>query len=206
MIRWTTLLRTIVAFATFSTCAATAQAQEPPCADAVRALMQGEGPKIPHRLTATTTMPGGQTMINRGENDAKGGHLSMDENGVPVSLFITDRFYTSADKGETWTLVQTYSPDVMKATKDGLAAQAKEATDIVCEMDAGFEGRPAHRYAVGYRLHNTGTPMRSEYWVEPDTGFAFRALTVSDPGAAGEITILQLSEKAPDVVIPDPGK
>lgn len=183
-----------------------ALAQEPPCAEAVRALMQGEGPKIPHRLTATTTMPGGLTMINRGENDAKGGHLSMDENGVPVSLFITDRFYTSPDKGQSWTLVQTYSPEVTKETRDGLASQAKDATNIVCDLDVGFEGRPAHRYAVDYALYNTATPMRSEYWVEPDTGFAFRSMTVSDPGSANEITILQLSEKAPDVVIPDPGK
>lgn len=183
-----------------------ARAEEPPCAEAVRALMHGEGPKIPHRLTATTTMPGGQTIVNRGENDAKGGHLTMDENGVPVSLFITDRFYTSPDKGQSWTLIQTYSAEVIKDIKDGLATQAKEATNIVCDLDAGFEDRPAHHYAVDYRIHSTGTPMHSEYWVEPDTGFAFRSVTVSDPGTASEITILQLSEKAPDVVIPDPGK
>ncbi len=72
-------------------------------------------------MKSTTTMAGGQTMVNLGLSDGKN-HLTMDEDGSPVSLFREDKFYTTADKGETWTLVQTYSPDVMAQSRDGLAS------------------------------------------------------------------------------------
>lgn len=176
---------------------------EPQCAEAVRALMQGNAPvQTPVKSRSTTTMPGGLTMVNLGLSEGKN-HLTMDEDGNPLSLFSDDKFYTTADKGETWTLVQTYSPEVMAETREGLAAQAENARNITCAFALEFEGKTVNHYTVDYTLYNTGTPMHGEYWVDAETGFAWKALTVSDPGG-NEIVIEQVSEPAPGQSPPDP--
>lgn len=177
-------------------------AAEPECADAVRTLMQGNlAWDTPIRSRSTTTMSG-QEMVNLGLNDGKS-HLTMDAEGNPVSLFIDDRFYSTADKGESWTLVQTYAPEVMAETKAGLAAQAEAAENITCEYGLDLDGKSVNHYAVDYALHNTGMPMHGEYWVDAETGFAWKSLTVSDPGG-NEVRIEQVSEPAPGEIIPDP--
>jgi hypothetical protein len=175
----------------------------PECADAVRALMQGSPSiEIPVKSRSTTTMAGGQVMVNLGLTEGKN-HLTMDENGDPVSLFREDKFYTTADKGETWTLVQTYSPEVMAQTREGLASQAENATNITCTYGVDLDGRSVNHFTVDYAIYNTGTPVHSEYWVDPETGFAWKARTVTDPGG-NEITIEQVSEPAPGESPPDP--
>lgn len=182
--------------------AAPAQA-EPECADEVRALMQGSAPgETAVKSRSTTTMAGGHTMVNLGLSDGKN-HLTMDENGSPVSLFREDKFYTTADKGETWTLVQTYSPEVMAQSRDGLASQAEKATNITCSYGVDLDGRAVNHFTVDYAIYNTGTPVHSEYWVDPETGFSWKARTVSDPGG-NEIVIEQVSEPAPGESPPDP--
>lgn len=182
--------------------AAPAQA-EPECADEVRALMQGSGPsETAVKSRSTTKMAGGLTMVNFGLSDGKN-HLTMDENGSPVSLFREDKFYTTADKGETWTLVQTYSPEVMAQGRDGLASQAEKATNITCSYGVDLDGRTVNHFTVDYAIYNTGTPVHGEYWVDPETGFAWKARTVSDPGG-NEIVIEQVSEPAPGESPPDP--
>lgn len=176
---------------------------EPDCADEVRALMQGLAPgETAVKSRSTTTMAGGHTMVNLGLSDGKN-HLTMDEDGSPVSLFREDKFYTTADKGETWTLVQTYSPEVMEQSRDGLASQAEKATNITCTYGVDLDGKTVNHFTVDYAIYNTGTPVHSEYWVDPDTGFAWKARTVSDPGG-NEIVIEQVSEPAPGESPPDP--
>lgn len=183
--------------------AAPAQAA-PECADAVRALIQGSPSiKTPVKSRSTTTMAGGMKMVNLGLTEGKN-HLTMDENGVRVSLFREDKFYTTADKGETWTLVQTYSPEVMAQTREGLASQAENATNITCNYGVDLDGKSVNHFTVDYAIYNTGTPVHSEYWVDGETGFAWKARTVSDPGG-NEIIIEQVSEPAPGESPPDPG-
>jgi hypothetical protein len=175
----------------------------PECADAVRALIQGSPSiEIPVKSRSTTTMAGGQVMVNLGLTEGKN-HLTMDENGDPVSLFREDKFYTTADKGETWTLVQTYSPEVMAQTREGLASQAENATNITCTYGVDLDGRSVNHFTVDYAIYNTGTPVHSEYWVDAETGFAWKTRTVSDPGG-NEIIIEQVSEPAPGESPPDP--
>ena len=182
--------------------AAPAQA-EPDCADQVRALMQGSAPSgTPVRSQSVTTMAGGQKMVNFGLSDGKT-HLTMDENRAPVSLFREDKFYTTPDNGKTWTLVQSYTPEVMAESRDGLASQAEKATNITCSYSVDLDGRTVNHFTVDYALYNTGTPVHGEYWVDPDTGFAWKALTIFDPGGS-ETVIEQMSEPAPGESPPDP--
>lgn len=176
---------------------------EPECADQVRALMQGTASgETTVKSRSTTTMAGGQTMVNLGLSDGKN-HLTMEEDGSPVSLFREDKFYTTADKGKTWTLVQTYSPEVMAQTRDGLASQAEKATNITCTYGVDLDGRTVNHFTVDYVMHNAGTPVHGEYWVDPETGFAWKALTVFDPGG-NETIVEQVSEPAPGESPPDP--
>lgn len=176
---------------------------EPECAEAVRALIQGS-PSLqgPVSSRSTTTMAGGQTMVTLGLTEGKN-HLSMDENGSPLSLFRNDKFYTTTDNGKSWTLVQTYSQDVMDQTREGLATQAENAKNIVCQFGIDLDGKTVNHYVADYAIHNTGTPVHSEYWVDAETGFPWKSLTISDPGG-NEIVIEQISEPAPGQTPPDP--
>jgi hypothetical protein len=176
---------------------------EPECAEAVRALIQGS-PSLesPVRSRSTTTMAGGQTMVTLGLTEGRN-HLSMDEKGNPLSLFRNDKFYTTADNGESWTLVQTYSKEVMEQTRDGLATQAENARNITCQYKVDLDGKTVNHYSVDYAIHNTGTPVHSEYWVDTESGFAWKSLTITDPGG-NEIVIEQISEPAPGQTPPDP--
>lgn len=198
-IHWTRL-STLTAIALgLATVQAAAEAE---CAADVRKLMQGDlAWDTPIKSRSVTTM-GEQEMVNLGLTDGKH-HLTMDAQGTPVSLFTENKFYTTADKGASWTLVQTYTPEVMAETKAGLASQAEKATNITCDYGLDLDGRRVNHYGVDYALHNTGTPMRSEYWVDAETGFAWKALTISDPGG-NEITIVQSSEPAPGETVPQP--
>ena len=175
---------------------------EADCAAEVRKLMQGElAWDTPIRSRSITKMAG-QEMVNLGLTDGEH-HLSMDAQGTPVSLFIDDKFYMTADQGASWTLVQTYAPDVMAKTKAGLASQAEKATNITCDYDLELDGRRVNHYRVDYALHDIGTPMHSEYWVDAETGFAWKSLTISDP-SGNAITIEQSSEPAPGEAVPNP--
>lgn len=176
---------------------------EAECAAAVRTLMQGAAPvDTPVKSRSTTTMAGGLTMVSLGLSEGKN-HLTMDESGNPLSLFRDDKFYTTSDNGTSWTLVQTYSPEVMKQSRDGLATQAEKGRNITCAYGLNLDGKTVNHYTVDYELYNTATPMHGEYWVDAETGFPWKSLTVSDPGG-NEIVIEQVSEPAPGQMTPDP--
>ncbi|WP_422370226.1 hypothetical protein [Hoeflea sp.] len=176
---------------------------EPDCADDVRALMQGTAPhEGAVRSRSITRMAGGMEMVNLGLTEGQN-HLTMDANGNPVSLFRDNKFYTTSDAGQTWTLVQTYSAETMEQTQQGLAQQAEKARNITCEYGLDLEGRKVNHYTVDYELHGTGMPMQGRYWVDAETGFAWKAVTISDPGG-NETVIEQVSEPAPGESPPDP--
>lgn len=176
---------------------------EAECADEVRALMQGTVPhQGPVRSRSVTRMSGGMEMVNLGLTEGKN-HLTMDADGNPLSLFRDNKFYTTSDAGETWTLVQTYSAETMEQTKQGLAKQADQARNITCEYGLDIDGSEVNHYTVDYEMHGTGTPMQGKYWVDDETGFALKAVTISDPGG-NETIIEQVSEPAPGETIPAP--
>lgn len=176
---------------------------EPDCADDVRALMQGTAPhEGAVRSRSITRMAGGMEMVNLGLTEGQN-HLTMDADGNPVSLFRDNKFYTTSDAGQTWTLVQTYSAETMEQTRQGLAQQAEKARNITCEYGLDLDGRKVNHYTVDYELHGTGMPMQGRYWVDAETGFAWKAVTISDPGG-NETVIEQVSEPAPGESPPDP--
>ncbi|MFZ1682010.1 MAG: hypothetical protein WAT70_13410 [Rhizobiaceae bacterium] len=125
--------------------------------------------------------------------------LVLDENDVPVSLWIGRKFYTSADGGKTWSLLSETSEAAEAAYFDALRRQAENATAITCAPGIAFEGRTVDHYTLDYALASTGAAMRGEYWVDTVTRFPWRIVTTSSVN-----TIIQNNEPNPDAVIPDP--
>ena len=179
-------------------------AQEPDCEQAIRALMTKTEVPVPVRYQATTEMSG-QKMENSGITETAKRHLTMDGNGVPVSLFVDGKFYTSPDKGVSWKLQHTYSEEELAIQRDGVKWQADNASNFSCEFDIEIDGRSAHHYGVDFPLQNSETDIttHSEYWLDSETGFVFKALTISKTGGI-EVTITQHIQPDPDAKVPVP--
>lgn len=184
---------------------AIASAVEPDCEQAIRTLMTNTEIPVPIRYQATTEM-GGQKIENSGITETASRHLTMDGNGVPVSLFVDGKFYTSADKGENWTLQHQYSDAELAIQRDGVKWQADNASNFSCAFDIEIDGRSAHHYGVDFPLQNSATDLNThtEYWLDSETGFVFKALTISNTGGM-EVVITQTIQPDPDAKVPDPG-
>ena len=81
----------------------------------------------------------------------------------------------------------------------------RQCHQFFCEFDTEIDGRAAHHYKVDFPLQNsqTDTNTHSEYWLDPDTGFVFKALTISKAGGI-EVTITQHIQPDPEAKVPDP--
>ncbi len=185
-----------------------AHADQAECEKAVRALMAPYGENAPdasiQRFGTVTTKFGEHEMKGYSLQTAEGS-LYYDQNKNPASLSsINGDVYTTADGGETWTLVNSTSEEVMKEVQAGILSQAEKATNITCEYGVDLDGRTVNHYAVDYALYNTGAPVHSEYWVDPDNGFVWRDLM----HAKGEQEVITITdaEPAPDMSLPDPAQ
>ncbi len=183
-----------------------AHADQAECERAVRALMAPYGENAPKQQLNRF----GTSVTKFGEHEMRGYSLQTAEGSVyynadktPASLSFTNGdVYTTADKGETWTLVNSTSEDAMKTAMAGVVSQAESATNITCEYGVDLNGRTVNHYAAEYEVYNTGTPTRSEYWVDPETGFVWRDTmhSMGDP----EMFVTVDAEPAPDMTLPDP--
>lgn len=183
-----------------------ARADQAECEASVRVIMAPYGNNAPTEFANRF----GTSVTKIGNTETRGyslqtvqGSLYYDEQMRPVSLsFVNGDVYTTADEGKTWQLVNSTAPEIMDQVKAGILSQAEKATDIVCEFDVELAGRTVHHYAADYVLYNTGQPARSEYWVDGETGFVWRDVTLfrGDP----EILITVDAEPAPDMSLPDP--
>lgn len=183
-----------------------AHADQAECETAVRALMAPYGKNAPTRQINRF----GTSVTRFGEHEMRGyslqtaeGSLYYDAEKSPVSLsFINGDVYTTTDKGKTWTLANSTSAEVMETVIAGMVSQAEKATNITCEYGVDLNGKTVNHYAADYKVHNTGTPTRSEYWVDPETGFVWRDIMHSkgDP----EMFVTVDAEPAPDMALPDP--
>ncbi len=175
-----------------------AMADQAQCeADARTAMLDVRHP-IPMRQHFTTTM-GDSSIKSMALTTPENHGMAMDENGVPTSLWIGRKFYTTTDQGKTWKLLSESTPEAEEAFFDGLQSQADEATNIMCQYDVDLDGKRVDHYSLDYVLYNTGMEMHGEYWVDADTEFPWRIETVSPHN-----TIVQNNVPEPDAKIPDP--
>lgn len=192
------------AIATLSSAVAPAAfADQAACEAAVRALMTNTETGQPAVKHVNATTFAGQTTTNITYTTGFNEGMAGDENGVPVSLFRDGKFFTTSDRGETWTLVREYTEAERADLRIGVVWQADNAENFACATDVDLNGRVVHHYAVDYRLYSTKDPARTEYWVDPETGFVWQTLNTFH-FANGESTVLQVSEPAPDFVLPNP--
>lgn len=183
-----------------------AAADQAECEAAVRKLMAPFGENAPaetqNRFGTSVTKIGGQEMKGYSLQTAEGSvYYDADKN--PVSLSFTNGdVYTTADGGKSWTLVNSTPKEVMDEVFAGIRSQAEKATNITCTYGVDLNGRTVHHYAVDYELYNTGAPVHSEYWVDPETGFVWRDLM----HAGGEMEVVSTvdAEPAPDMQLPKP--
>ena len=183
-----------------------AHADQAECEAAVRALMAPYGDNAPDK----TINRFGTSVTRIGEQEIKGyslqtadGSLYYDQDKNPVSLsFINGDVYTTQDKGETWTLVNSTSAEVMEEVRAGIESQAEKATNITCAYGTDLDGRTVDHYSVDYAIYNTGKAAHSEYWIDADTRFVWRDVTEFEGDPAIVITVD--AEPAPDMALPDP--
>lgn len=175
-------------------------ADQAACEAAARAAMSDYDWPEPMRQNVQTIM-GGNTIIGTAVSTGAHRAMYMDADGKPQSLSIDDKFYSTMDGGESWTLVQHYSEETMTAIRDGIRSQAENATNIVCQYGIDLDGKTVDHFAVDYVLHNTDKPMKGEYWLDSESGFIWRVKTVSTSDGT---VIVQDNEPAPGATLPDP--
>ena len=195
-----------IATAALALCTGLANAGQAECEAKVRALMAPYGQNAP----GTTGNRFGTSVTKMGDTEMRGyslqtaqGSLYYDQDKKPVSLsFVNGDVYTTADQGRSWTLANSTPKAVMDEVMAGIRSQAEKATNIVCEEGVELDGKTVHRYAVDYALYNTGQAAHSEYWVDPETGFVWRDVTLfkGDP----DILITVDTVPAPEMTLPDP--
>ena len=183
-----------------------AYADQAECEATVRAIMAPYGDNAPSQQLNRF----GTSVTKFGEHEMRGyslqtaeGSLYFDADKNPASLsFVNGDVYTSMDKGKTWTLANSTAKEVMDTVIAGIVSQAEKATNITCEYGVDLDGKTVNHYSVDYKIYNTGTPTRSEYWVDPETGFVWRDTMHSkgDP----EVFVTVDAEPAPDMTLPDP--
>lgn len=146
------------------------------CSSDVRAQMLMVDWPEPMRQNITTSFGGNEikgTALSTGANRA----MYMDKNGMPQSLSLDERFYSTSDGGKTWDLVRTYTPEEMKQRIDDLAKQAEIATDADCEYGIELGGRRVNRLIAKTVLQSGGQDYAVTYFVDTETGFPWRVET-----------------------------
>ncbi|OCW58853.1 hypothetical protein [Hoeflea olei] len=197
----------LIGLAAVATAMAGPARAEPNCADAVRTLIKSEYPgkfplKTPVKSRILTKMPGSPAMATFVLTDGER-HLSLNEDGAPVALYTEGGFYTTPDNGESWVLEQAFSATDLNEARRGLETQAQDARNITCTHGLDLDGRTVHHYTAKYTLHMIGMPVHAEYWVLPDTDFAWKTRLIYDPGAEN-VVVEQTAEPAPEERLPNP--
>lgn len=169
-------------------------------ADARAAMLDVAHPE-PMRQNVTTEMAG-NTIVSFALSTPDGRGMALDANETPVSLWIGGRFYSSADGGESWTLVSEQSQEQLDAQAAGRQMQANEATNITCDYGVDLEGKTVNRFALDYALAGSGIPVKSQYWVDAETRFPWRV--IHEFGGANPSVITQNNEPVEALTIPDP--
>lgn len=177
------------------------QADQAECEADARAAMLDVNHVVPMRQDVTTEM-GGAVIESAVLSTPDGRGISLDANETPVSLWIGGRFYTSADGGETWSLLREQSQDELDEQAANREKQAEDATAIDCEYDLDLDGRTVHRFSADYVLIGSDIPVSSQYWVDAETKFPWRV--VHEFGGATPSVITQENTPRPDLTIADP--
>ncbi|MEQ8401435.1 MAG: hypothetical protein RIB53_07425 [Roseitalea porphyridii] len=181
--------------------AAPAHATTVGCDADTRAVMVDVNHAVPMRQNVITEM-GDTTIESAALSTPDGRGMALDANDNPVSLWIGGRFYTTADGGETWTLLREQSEAELDQQAANLRRQAEEATGFICDYDIALDGRTVHRFEAEYVLIPSGVPARSRYWVDAETGFPWKVM--HEFGGDAPMTITQQNEPVSDLTIPDP--
>jgi hypothetical protein len=176
------------------------------CEAKVRALMAPYGENAPaavlNRFGTSVTKFGDVEMKGYSLQTAEGS-LYYDQDRNPVSLsFVNGDVYTTPDGGKTWTLANSTPKDVMDKVIAGVRSQAEKAINITCDEGVDLNGRTVNHYGADFEIYNTGTPTRSEYWVDPESGFVWRD-TMHSKGTP-EVMVTVEAEPAPDMILPNP--
>jgi len=177
------------------------QASFADCEADARAAMLDVAHPVPMRQNVTTEMAG-NTIESYALSTPDGRGMALDANEMPVSLWIGGRFYSSADGGESWTLLSEQTQEQLDAQAAGRQTQADEATNITCDYGVDLDGRTVNRFALDYALAGSGIPVKSQYWVDAETRFPWRV--IHEFGGANPSVITQNNEPVDGLTIPDP--
>lgn len=173
------------------------------CEIDARAAMLDVAHPVPMRQDVSTKMAG-QTFDSSAISTPDRYGMAFDVTGKPVSLWRDGEFYTTADSGESWTLLSRQSAEERAAQDSNLKKQADQASEIECDYGASVDGKDVHRFSLSYTLIPAGTPVRSTYWVDRANMFPWKV--VHEFGGANPSVITQMNTPAPGLTVPDPNK
>lgn len=177
------------------------QASFADCEADARAAMLDVAHPVPMRQNVTTEMAG-NTIESFALSTPEGRGMALDADETPVSLWIGGRFYSSADGGESWTLVSEQTQEQLDAQAAGRQRQADEATNIACDYGVDLDGKTVNRFALDYALAGSGIPVKSQYWVDAETHFPWQV--IHEFGGANPSVITQNNAPVEALIIPDP--
>jgi hypothetical protein len=185
---------------------AVAKETDPSCAKRAYALMvptdNPEGRNTTPRFGPTTTVFSNQK-ISGYSLQTVDGSLYFNDLKEPVSLSLSNgSWYTTADKGQTWTLGGSSSKAEMDAVLDELRRRAEKATNIVCKAGIAFNGLSVDYISAEVIVESSGAAMQLEYWIDPETGFVYRDVNTSLIEPKTVITVD--AQPAAEMTLPDP--
>ncbi|HOV04088.1 MAG TPA: hypothetical protein PLJ34_04730 [Hyphomicrobiales bacterium] len=177
------------------------------CRDRFASLLaKGNPDDVAVKTHITQKVGGAPETRNYNYWDGTGDWMSemIEPDNIPWSMARGDTLYMSTDKGKSWSKVRTLDAEQNKEDVDARRAEeAKTVRNTTCgeeEIDGVryrvVEGDYTSMLPITYEHHN-------KYWLEPDTGWIAR-VSYETIGQGIEFSVLQVVERAPDLVLPKP--
>ena len=174
------------------------------CQEKFVRVMTERDTTTPVKIHVTQEIVGGMKSTNWNLQDGKGNWRTemIDPETMAWSMTVDNIFYSSGDKGTTWTKVREMdagaSPEAVAAT---LVERAKTVRNAECGEEE-LDGKAHETVAAEYDMQG-GYVVHDKYWIDPGTGYIPK-LETKMKGSGFESFTTQLIEPAPGLTIEKP--
>ena len=176
------------------------------CPERFAELLKGQLHKGGVKIHVTQTIVGGMTSTNWHYNTGDGHWMTemIEPENMAWSLMHDNKFYTSSDRGKTWTFVRAMDDaGNNENAKKQAEMNAETATNQQCGQEE-VDGKMLETVSGTYiSSAMQGAEIDQKYWVEPDSGWIARS-TMHVKGNGFEMKTDQLLEPAQQLSLPVP--
>jgi hypothetical protein len=171
----------------------------------VRLLVEGNGDG-PVKIHATQEIKGAPPSTNYFYQTEPGHWMTetIEPAGQPWVLTYNNTMYTSADEGETWTVLRELdSVQNQDAADRGLRENAETVKNAKCGEEV-LDGVAHDTVEADYTMVSAGgMENHTKYWVNRETGYIDKTTYLMKSDAFESLTT-QMIEKAPGLDLPKP--